>query len=593
MNGLRRLGPVLVLLALAVLASACVTRSADPSPVDPAQIEDTDDGTGTEPTGDGQTPPTGSSPTRPAPGPAVGWVDGGGRTVLFTDVTREAGVAVSFLSALEVELSKDTAVMMGGAGVGDFDNDGDSDLFVLGGGRNPDSLFINQGDGTFADRTVEAGLADLHLGSAVAVGDYDGDGWLDIFVASHGSVETGAAPGDHRLYRNNGDLTFTNVAAQAGVTTTSRTDHDGFGPAFGDIDLDGDLDLFVPGWQRNSRGNRLFENNGDGTFTDITDEAGIIDDGVRGFAACLVDTSGDFYPELLLVGDFSTSRYFANIGDGSGFEYPDGFEPRGEPPRFVEHTDGSGTGREEDGMGSAVGDFNNDGMLDWYATAIFDLDDVGRGVGNKLYLNQGSHSFDEVAAEAGVDDGGWGWGTVAVDINHDGWLDLIETNGWDLPSYVGDPARTWIADGTGGFTEVASEAGPVHTLHGLGVVNFDLEGDGDQDIAITASNDEFRLYRNDLSGPATSWLRVFLETGADPTLAPNGIGAMVRATVGAATYTRAINGCSNFNSTSELSAHFGLGDATVVDELRIEWPNGEVTILDDVPVNQTLTVEAS
>ena len=124
------------------------------------------------------------------------------------------------------------------------------------------------------------------------------------------------------------------------------------------------------------------------------------------------------------------------------------------------------------------------------------------------------------------------------------------------------------------------------------LARLDLEGDGDQDIAITASNDEFTLYRNDLAGPETSWLRVFLDTSATPGLAPNGVGAMVRATVGGSRLTRTIGGCANFNSTSELSAHFGLGGADVIDELVVEWPNGETTVLEAVDVNQTLTIAA-
>ncbi len=515
-------------------------------------------------------------PPVPDLGDPAGWTDPAGRLVLFTDATDAAGVDVRYDSALDVAIVKDTAIMMGGTGAGDFDNDGDTDLFVLGGGDERDSLFINDGTGVFTDITEAAGLAEPHLGAAVAVADYDGDGDLDLYVTSQGTVESGAVTGANRLYRNNGDLTFTDVAAEAGVATTSLEVQDGFGSAFGDIDLDGDLDLFVAGWQRDSLGNRMFRNEGDGTFTDVTEAIGIVDDGVRGFAPCLVDTNGDFYPELLLVADFGTSQYYANEGGRV----------------FTELTGPSGTGQEWSGMGTAAGDVNNDGLLDWYVTAIYDLEDVGRGTGNKLYINRGDHVFDEIAEQAGVDDGGWGWGALAVDLNHDGWLDLIETNGWDLEAYVGNLTRTWIADGRGGFTDVAAEAGPLHNRHGLGIVQFDLEGDGDQDIAITASNDEFTLYRNDLTGPEASWLRVFLDTSARDDLAPNGIGAMVRATVGDARYTRTIGGCANFNSTSELSAHFGLGAATVIDQLTVEWPNGETTVLDDVEPNQTLTITA-
>jgi hypothetical protein len=239
-------------------------------------------------------------------------------------------------------------------------------------------------------------------------------------------------------------------------------------------------------------------------------------------------------------------------------------------------------------MGTTMGDFNNDGLIDWYATAIFDDADAGRGDGNKLYLNQGDHVWAEVAAGMGVADGGWGWGTVAVDLNQDGLLDLVETNGWNFPEYTGEMAKVWIAQKDGTFTEVADDSGLRHSLAGLGMLNLDFDNDGDQDIAITAPNDEFRLYSNE-TADGGAWLRVFLETSSDD-LPPNGIGARVVATVGDQSYYRWVGGCSNYLTNSELSAHFGLGDAEVVDELRVEWPNGEVTTLSPVDVDQTITV---
>ncbi len=569
-----------VLAAAALVIAACADDGDAPS----AQTDVTTAAPAIVDELDAQVRPRSSDGPPPVPelGPPPGWQDGAGSIVRYIDVTEEAGVAVTFNSALDVELVKDTAIMMNGAGAGDFDNDGDTDLFLLGGGHERDSLFLNDGQGGFTDVTEAAGLAELHLGSSVAVGDFDGDGWLDMFVASHGTPDAGALTGAHRLYRNNGDLTFTDVAAQAGVATTSAVVHDGLGAVFGDVDLDGDLDLFVAGWQRDSLGNRLFENNGDGTFTDITDSAGIIDEiGIRGFSPCIVDMTGDRYPEILLVADFGTSRYFVNTTADS----PDAI-------RFVDRTEIARAAQEWAGMGTAVGDVDNNGLLDWYATAIFDADDVGRGLGNKLYLNHGAGHFEEVAAQAGVDSGGWGWGALMVDVNHDGWLDIVETNGWDLPSYVGNLSRMWVADGQGGFVDRANEAGPLHNLHGLGVLALDLEGDGDQDLAITASNDDFALYRNDLSGPATNWLRVFLDTAGSADLAPNGVGSMVRARIGEQQLTRPIGGCANFNTSSELSAHFGVGGAALIDELVVEWPNGETTVLDDVAVNQTLTITA-
>lgn len=573
----RRSSRLVTAVLAAVMLAAC---SSDPptsesSAPSAPQVANTDDPTATA------APNSETTVAIPDLGSPSGWTDQFGTTLLFNDITDDVGVGVSFSSALDVELVKDTAVMMGGAGAADFDNDGDTDLFILGGGNHRDSLFVNDGAGNFTDITEAAGLAEPHLGSGVAVGDYNSDGWLDIFVTSHGVPDADASTGSHLLYRNNGDLTFTDVALEAGVATTSTITHDGFGAVFGDIDLDGDLDLFVAGWQRDALGTRLFQNDGDGTFTDITDVAGIVDDGIRGFSPCMIDMTGDRFPEIMLVSDFGTSRYWSNSG-----------QPTGADGRFTEMTSQAGVGVEWSGMGTAVGDVNNDGMLDWYATAIYDADDVGRGLGNALYLNQGDNSFLEVAAQAGVDDGGWGWGALMVDVNHDGWLDIIETNGWDLPSYVGNLSRMWIADGTGSFTEVAAQAGPLHNLHGLGVLSLDLEGDGDQDIAITASNDDFTLYRNDMSPSSAGWLRIFLDTSGNPSLAPNGVGSMVRVDVGDLQLTRTIGGCSNYNTSSELSAHFGLGDVAAIEQVTVEWPNGEVTVLEDVQPNQTLTITA-
>ena len=164
----------------------------------------------------------------------------------------------------------------------------------------------------------EAGVAWEHRASGAAATDFDGDGWTDLYVTSHGPPGV-PAPGHQRLYRNRGDGTFEEVAAAAGVAIVSTTSGDGFGAAFGDIDLDGDLDLFVSGWQFESFGNRLFRNNGDGTFTDVTNSAGIAADGVRGFAPCLADMTGDRYPEILIAADFGTSSYFINQDSGQSW----------------------------------------------------------------------------------------------------------------------------------------------------------------------------------------------------------------------------------------------------------------------------------
>ena len=493
----------------------------------------------------------------------------------FVDQTAVSQVTMTHATPIT---SGDGAKMISGAVAGDFNNDGWQDLYVIGGGLVADNLFINQKNGTFTDMAVSAGLADLHLGSGAAVGDYNKDGWLDIFVTSFGPPDA-MGPGQHILYRNNGDLTFTNVAVEAGVNQASPVHADGLGAAFGDYDLDGDLDLFVAGWRKPggtpALGNRLFRNNGDGTFDDVTSAAKIVDEGIRGFSPCFVDMDGDRYPELLLAADFGTTQYFINKTDGT----------------FQEFTDQAGAGEEWSGMGTAVGDVNNDGRFDWYVSAIYDDDGVGRGDGSKLYLNQGAHSFMETAASAGVDDGGWAWGTVIVDLDHDGWLDILGTNGWDLPSYINERGKVWINNRNNTFTEMAADVGFDHALHGMGVLHFDYDNDGDQDIVVTAYNDALHLYRNDL--PATkSWLQLKLDTNAALDLAADGFGSRVVARANGQTYYRYLNGCSHYLSQDAPIVHFGLGDAETIDELRVEWANGTVTVLEDVNVNQKLTINA-
>ncbi|HNO77780.1 MAG TPA: FG-GAP-like repeat-containing protein [Phycisphaerae bacterium] len=489
-------------------------------------------------------------------------------TLTFSNQTAASGINVTHA----VPVGAPYPPMVGGGAVGDFNNDGWQDLFVLSGGTQPDKLYINNGNGTFTDQAAAWGVNVVHQGAGASVGDYDGNGYLDIYVTSYCPAGQSPGPGNHRLYRNNGDGTFTEVAAAAGVNLAAPI-ADGFGSAFGDYDLDGDLDLAMTGWAYQVGGNRLFINNGDGTFSNATADLNYDVTQMRGFSPRFADMDLDRYPELLFVADFNTSRYFVNKRDGT----------------FEDQTAESHTGVDLAGMGTTVGDFNRDGYLDWFVTAVFFGSNTTTR-GNMLYMNDnGKHRFMEVSEAANVSDGAWGWGTVAVDFDHDMLVDIGETNGWNPAPWTNQMNRLYMNNGDGTFTNNAAAAGFNFTGQGRGLVNFDYDNDGDQDVVVFPNFEAIRLYRNDLTGPDTNWLRIFLDTSDDPGLAPNGFGTRVIVTADGITQYGYLHGGCNFLSVSELSVHFGLGGATDAD-VRVEWSDGTITVLSSVSANQTLTI---
>jgi len=457
---------------------------------------------------------------------------------------------------------------LAGGAVGDFNGDGFQDIFYPTGGGAPDRLYLNDGDGTFTDEAAAAGVALAHRSTAAAVADYNNDGRLDIFVTSLGSAAS-SSPGAHRLYHNDGNNVdgvpeFTEVATAAGVNASGPAS-DGFGAAWGDYDIDGDLDLAVAGWG-SSQNNRLFRNDGDGTFTDVTTSAGLgqMLSSMVGFAPRFADMDGDRYPELIWIGDFGTSLYFRNDTDGS----------------FTNITNSTGTGLDGTEMGMTVADFNRDGLFDFYVTTIST---------NNLYMNNGAHSFTNRANESGSANTGWGWGTVAIDFDHDTLTDIVATT---------QSGRQWAFRNTGivgaipQFTDVTNASGLTTGISGRGLSNLDIDNDGDQDLVFFPRNGPLTVFRSDLDmthGDA-NWVRVLLESADEPGIAPNGVGSVVKVTVNGQTQMGRIDAGSNYLSQSELSAHFGLGSANVIDEIRVEWANGEETILEGVAVNQTLTI---
>jgi hypothetical protein len=482
--------------------------------------------------------------------------------------------------------------MTGGVAIGDFNRDGLQDIYWVSGGLIPDKLFINNGDGTFSDEALAWGLNELHCGNAASVADYDGDGWPDIYVSSFGSPKNfEGLPGENRLYRNIGGSSFTETVESAGVNYNSPTVANAYGSAWGDIDLDGDLDLMVTAWRTTplgedppmSDGNRLFENNGDGTFTDITDTA--LDANIyftRGFQPVFVDMNEDLYPELLVAADFLTSKYYVNNGDNT----------------FTDITAASGTGLDENGMGTAIGDFNRDGLFDWYVSSIYlDTPPAGYDRGNMFYVGQGNDFYIESAEAAGVDDGGWSWGATAMDLDHDGYEEIVVVNGWDSGSgeFLGERAKLFYNNGDMTFTEIALAAGLDSIGLGRCVVQFDAENDGDIDLLITNKLAALEFYRNETgeaaSGTSGNWLRILFDTYNNPLMPPDGFNVRVEATTVDGTQHRYMSAAPSYLGTGEQAIHFGLDAATEAD-LVIRWPRGQVSSMTGVAANQQLTIEA-
>ncbi|MEO0630469.1 MAG: CRTAC1 family protein, partial [Planctomycetota bacterium] len=207
--------------------------------------------------------------------------------------------------------------------------------------------------------------------------------------------------------------------------------------------------------------------------------------------------------------------------------------------------------------------------------------------------NQGGHVFAEVSDTAGVAEGWWGWGTAGVDFDHDGDVDIAETNGWFHSPWTDRPACLWLNDGDGmSYTESARPTGFEHESDGRGLATFDYDMDGDQDIVVFTRSGPVRVFRNDLDVACTSWLRVELDTSLAANLAPHGVGAMVRVVVGADEQVAQVHAGTNFIAQSELTAHFGLGDSVIADRVEVEWTNGTVKVLENVALDRSIVIAA-
>jgi hypothetical protein len=523
----------------------------------------------------------------------------------FTDVAEQAGLKQpTVYGGID---TKSYIVEVVGCGVAflDYDNDGWLDLLVLNGTRlggappgTTNRLYKNNRDGTFKDVTERAGLTRTGWASAVTVGDYDNDGFDDLFITYYGQ---------NVLYHNNGDGTFTDVTERAGLRQASA--RYGSGCTWVDYDRDGRLDLFVayyldttleklpkPGenadcsWRGvpvncGPRGLptgsvQLFHNNGDGTFTDVSRQAGVAAAaGSYPMTAVAADYDDDGWPDIYVACDSTPSWLFRNQHDGT-------FRQEGLERGVAVSEDGL----EQAGMGVAVGDYDLDGSLDLFKTNFSDDTNV-------LYRNDGKGYFNDVTIRAGigVETRYVGWGTGMVDLDNDGVPDLFLVTGSvypeverKLPDYPFRTPRLVFRNlGDGRFEELIDEAGTgvaaAHSSRGCAFGDFD--NDGDVDILIMNMNEPPSLLRNDVSGNG-HWLKVLLMGVKSNASA---IGARVVARYGGRAQAQEVTAQSSFYSANDRRLHFGLGASTFAD-LTIRWPNGATEKIQSVEADQLVVI---
>ncbi|HWQ32433.1 MAG TPA: CRTAC1 family protein [Blastocatellia bacterium] len=527
----------------------------------------------------------------------------------FTDIAAQAGLTQPVVYG-GVD-SKKYIIETNGCGVAfyDYDNDGWMDILVLSGtrlegfpkGQEPTNrLYRNNRNGTFTDVTAKAGLTRTGWASGLCIGDYDNDGFDDLFITYWGQ---------NVLYRNNGNGTFTDVTKQARLDFTGI--RWGSGCTFIDYDRDGRLDLFVsnyltfdlktapePGKGANClwkgipvncgpKGlpfarNWLYHNNGDGTFTDVSDRSGISKVTERyPMTAVAADFNEDGWLDIYVACDSTASILYRNNQDGT----------------FTDVALESGTAYNEDGspqagMGLAVGDYNGDGRMDIFKTHFADDTPV-------LYRNLGKWLFEDVTFAAG-----FGaatkyvcWGAGIPDVDNDGWPDIIFVTGNVYPEVEQhfkqyphrSPRFVFRNLGNGRFADVSAQSGPgITTPHSSrGLATGDFDNDGDLDMLVMNMNEPPSLLRNDNPG-RNNWLTMRLNgTKSNRT----GLGARVTVMAGQHRMTQTVLSQSGYYSHDDMRLHFGLGDQTQADRIEIYWPGGQVEVLRNVPARQFVTIK--
>lgn len=539
--------------------------------------------------------------------------------VEFLDVAKEAGLHVKTIYG--GEHTNKYLLETTGCGVAFFDYDHDDwlDIFLVNGwrlesfpkGEEPIChLFKNNRDGTFTDVTAKSGLGRSGWGQGCCVGDYNNDGWNDLFVSYYGQ---------NALYRNNGNGTFTEVTKEAGLLQSKVRWNSGC--AFLDYDKDGHLDLFVsnyidfdvktaplpqdagcaykgitvacgpPGLLGGK--NILYHNNGDGTFSDVSQKAGIWDTiGTYGLSVAVADMDNDGWPDIYVANDSTAATYYQNQKDGTfkdvAIEAGIAYSPDGKP---------------QAGMGVAIGDFNRDGLLDIVKTNF-------AGDTDSLYLNLGDGTFDDhtYLSGLGVNTRFLGWGVGFLDMDNDGWLDILISNGHVYPEVDGKSIDAPYAEHkylyrnlrNGQFEEVTKLGGPGITdaVPARGCAFGDYDNDGDIDVVVNCINSGPQLLRCDRTDDVTkkrNWIKIrTVGTKSNRT----GIGARVMVTAQVdpkaakpMVQIDEVRSGGSYFSQNDLRLHFGLDQAARVEQVEIRWPSGTVDTLKSLEVNRLYVIQ--
>lgn len=518
----------------------------------------------------------------------------------FTDITTAAGISFKHVASPEKRYIVES--MSGGVALFDYDNDGDLDIYFVNSltvdlvkskTKTKSDLYRNDGGGKFTEVSVKAGVSDIGWGMGVAVGDYNNDGFEDLYVT---------CLGPNHLLKNNGNGTFTDLTEKAGVGDPRWST----GASFVDYDNDGDLDLFVVNYvdfdlnnlpefgqgrtcqyksipvQCGPRGLRgagdsLYRNNGNGTFTDFSKKAGVMDEnGFYGLGVITSDFDEDGLVDIFVANDSTPNFHYKNNGDGT-------FKEIG----FNSGTAVNENGSEQGSMGVTVGDYDHDGKQDLFVTNFADEYNV-------LYHNDGSNSFTDLsyaAKVAAVSLPLVGWGTKFFDYNNDGWVDLFVANGHvypQLPSYK-QPRLLHRSNRDGTFTEVSAQFGQVLTDNraSRGIAFGDLDNDGDVDLVIGDLDGPPQLLRNDGGNANNSVLIRTIGVKSNR----SGIGARVKIVSGDLTQIDEVRSGDSYLSQSDLRLHFGLDKRTKVDVIEVRWPSGAVDKVTGASVNKIVTIK--